>query len=1088
MRSPLKLRLLGRFEARLGSGPPLVFATRKSQALLACLALRMGHSQPRDSLIALLWGDADPPRARQNLRQALTEVRRLLRGNPGLVSDRETVALRGNGVESDVMAFDRLLSERTPDALEQALNLYRGELLEGFSLDEEAYEDWLGTARERMRMRAVQGLAELLVQQVNTEQDEKAISTATRLVDLEPYHEPAHRALMRLHQRQGRRGLALRQYQLCVRVLQQELGTEPEEETRLLYQDIVACPPAPGSGMSAAHAAAGGTAQMLVSHDAPLIGRDVEIEALGDALRSAWRDKGGTALLLGEAGIGKSRLAEELAALASTNGGRVLTGRSFELERLLPFRPWADALRSGGITADSAELADFNPVWRTELSRILPEWSAAWVQADSVSEDRLRVYDAFAQLLVHLARQRPLLVLLEDLHWADEPSLRLLAFVHRRIASHCVLLLATARNDEPESASVLRRAQRELASDARAQCRTLAPLSRSALESLVRRLLRGGHAAPEIDERVERIWSMSEGNPFVALEAVRAMGHDAATPASGALDLPRRVREMIAARLELLEMDALALASTAAVIGREFDFDLLQRSAGFDAGAAASALEKLVRRRVLHPVGEGFAFTHERIREVAYAQLLQPRRRLLHERVALTMETLYADDPSPHLAALGSHFAEAGAWEKAVAYLRRAGHQAHQRSANREAAVSFQRALHALGRLPHNRASNALSIDLRLDLQSSLVLLGELPHIVEHLRQARADAEALGDRSRLGRVLVHATHCAWWLGDCDAALESGTVAEAIASGGEDVSLQVMANYRLGQVHLSRGDYLRARELFGRALALLPQDRLNERFGMPSLPGVVSRTFLAWTLVSLGEFEAARRTAEEGMRVAEAAGHPYSTTIACRGVALAPLACGDYLLAVSPLEKALEICRRRELPFMTPWITGDLGRAYALGGRYDEAVALLEQSLNESESLRMMMIHPRDVAALAEVQMLAGRRADARGSIDRALRLARAHKQRGVEAEALKVLGDIASHDANGRQLAASAYRDSLTLAESLGQAPLAAECHMSIGAWYAVGGAAELAREHMNEAATRYRNLGMTRRLEQVRTALGSVA
>jgi len=1084
IRSRLNLRLLGRFEVRLGSGPPLAFATRKSQALLACLALRPGQPQTRERLAALLWGESDQARARQNLRQALTELRKTLKDNSGLLIGRDAVALEEGQFDCDVTTFEQLLAQGTPDALEQAIALYEGELLDGFSLTDAAYEEWLHAERSRLRTQAVRGLASLLARQIDTRQDEKAVRTATQLVELEPFHEPAHRALMRLHHRQGRRAIALRQYQLCVRVLQRELGTEPEESTRLLYQEIVARQP----GQQRESVAALRPPLLLQAHDAPLVGREAEMTTLREAVRLAWRDGGRSALVLGEAGIGKSRLTDELAAFASASGGRVFAGRSFELEQLLPFRPWADALRAGHIATDCPELADFSPVWRAALTRLFPDWETAGAEADMAFDDPVRLYDAVAQLLGHLAKAQPILFVLEDLHWADESSLRLLAYLNHRIASAAVLLVATARDDEPEASPVLRRVLRELGSDSRGCRLTLAPLSRAEMETLVHRLLRADRSPAAVKELVERIWSMSEGSPFVTVEAVRALGHADASAASASLDLPERVRDMIAARLELLDEDARELAATAAVIGRELDFDVLQNAVGIDANATARALEKLVRRGVLQPVGERFAFVHERIREVVTAQLLQPHRRLLHQRVAEAIERFYVDSPALHLAALGAHFEEAGAWQKAVDYLRRAGIQAHERSANREAAVCFERALRLLDQLPRNRDSDALAIDLRLDLQSSLILLGELPRIVDHLREARAVAEATGDQPRLGRVLIHATHCAWWLGDCDAGVESGTAAESIARESNDVSLQIMANYRLGQVYLSRGEYQRARELFRRALALLPQDRQSERFGMPSLPAVVSRTFLTWTLVLLGEFNAARATAAEGARIAELSGHPYSTTIACRGVALTPLAQSDYPSAIAPLERALEICQRQELPFMTPWIAGDLGRAYALCGRTDEAVALLERTAQDSETLRMMMIHPRDVTALAEAYLLACRRAEAKHTIDRAVSLARAHKQRGVEAEALKILGDTVALEPDGRDRAAEAYRDSLALADALGQRGLVAECHLAIGSLCASDGSAELAQEHLRSAAVRFRELEMGRGLEQANARLRSLA
>ncbi|MCG6875758.1 MAG: AAA family ATPase [Betaproteobacteria bacterium] len=1091
MRSHLKLQLFGPFEARLGSGPPVTFSTRRSQALLACLALRPGRAHSRESLTALLWGEADDTRARQSFRQALTDLRKSLKDAPGLLISRESVALREQDIDSDVATFEGLLAQGTPEALEQAIELYRGELLDGFSLPEAAYEEWLRGERDRVRTLAMQGFARLVDRQMEAAQDDKAIRTATQLVEFEPFHEPAHRALMRLYHRQGHRAAALRQYQLCVQVLRRELGVEPEEETIALYQEIVARQPAshaPAASATGAAVPVAGTwpLQLLQAHDTPLIGRATEMAALRDALARAWEEAGSTALVLGEAGIGKSRLAEELAAHAVASGGRVFAGRSFELERILPFRPWTDAFRDGRLTADCPELAGFATAWQVELVRLFPDWETPGSVARGQSEDRVRLYEAVAQLLAHLARQQPILMILEDLHWADDSSLRLLAFLHHRIAPSRVLLLGTARDDEVDASPDLGRFLHALGADPRICRLTLAPLPQNELGSLVRELLRAGTSPAATEEVVARIWGMSEGNPFVAVEATRALGQRQPST-QPAPELPERVRTMIAHRLEELDADARELAATAAVIGRELDFPLLQHAAGTDARSTAVALEKLVRRRVLHPVGERFAFTHERIREVAYGQLLPPRRRLLHERVALAMEELYAGNLVPYLTALGAHFGEAGAWEKAAAYMRHAGIRAHERSASREAATCFERALDSLERLPHTPASDALAIDLRLDLQSSLIVLGELPRIVDYLREARTLAEAIDDRQRLGWILTHATHCSWWLGDCDAAVESGTAAATIAQELGDVSLQIVANYRLGQARWSRAEYGEARNLLVRALELLPEDRVHELFGMSSLPAVVSYTFLSWAERLLGELDAGDAHAKEGVRIAEAAEHPYSAMIAYHALALGPLVRGDFPAAIATAGQALEICRKRELWFIMPWIAGELGRAYALSGRTGEAVPLLERTVEETERLRMMMIHPLHLAVLAEAYMLVGRHTDAFHTIEQALRLARAHKQRGFEAEALKILGDITGREAEGRQRAEQAYQDCLALAESLGMRPLTAICQLAIGELHARHHDVPGARTRFDSAAIGFRDLEMAYWAKQANEGLAAL-
>src|SRR5262245_1793014 len=236
----LTLLLLGGFQARLGLDPPLLLPA-KAQALLAYLALRPGQTHPRDKLAALLWGATDDEHARSSLRHTLFDIRQTVRGvSPDpLLSVGKTVALRSDALDVDVRTFEQLIAEGTPAALEQAAALYQGDLLEGLSVDEPPFEEWLLAERERLRELALEALARQLAHQAKSQATERAIQTALRLLALDPLQEPVHRTLMRLYARQGRRSAALKQYQVCLGVLRRELRAEPEPETRRLYQDIL---------------------------------------------------------------------------------------------------------------------------------------------------------------------------------------------------------------------------------------------------------------------------------------------------------------------------------------------------------------------------------------------------------------------------------------------------------------------------------------------------------------------------------------------------------------------------------------------------------------------------------------------------------------------------------------------------------------------------------------------------------------------------------------------------------------------------------------------------------------------------------
>jgi DNA-binding SARP family transcriptional activator len=247
----LHLTFLGGFEARQVAGPVVVLARRKAQALLAYLVVEPGEAHLRDKLAALLWGDSSDQRARQSLRQTLLALRQALpQTDPELLRiDADTVAVDRRAVQVDALDLGQLVVEGTPEALAQAAALYAGDFLEGLSVQEPRFEEWLIRERERLRELALEALAKLLAHQIETAADQEGIRTAGRLLTLDPLQEPVHRALMRLYARHGRRGAALRQYQICVAALRRELGVAPETATRQLYiaGRVKARPPS-GSG------------------------------------------------------------------------------------------------------------------------------------------------------------------------------------------------------------------------------------------------------------------------------------------------------------------------------------------------------------------------------------------------------------------------------------------------------------------------------------------------------------------------------------------------------------------------------------------------------------------------------------------------------------------------------------------------------------------------------------------------------------------------------------------------------------------------------------------------------------------------
>jgi len=1072
----LTLSLLGGFQARLDGGPMLAVPA-KAQALLAYLAARPGQAHPRDKLAALLWGGTGQEQARSNLRHTLFTIRQAVRGlSPAvLVAEAQAVALEPAAVDVDVLSFGKLVAEGTAEAFERAAALYQGELLEGLSIDEPPFEEWLLAERERLRELALEALARLLAHQAKSQATERAIRTAIRLLALDPLQEPAHRTLMRLYARQGRRSAALKQYQVCVGVLRRELGAEPEPETRRLYQDILqqrvsesAEPEARLTRTTSRTRPAGPVGE------GPLIGREGELAQLRRALDEVRGGLGRVVVIVGEAGVGKSSLVTVVGADARERGARLLLGRCYESQQVLPFGPWVDALRGGGVSQEAETLQDLAPVWRAELSRLLPEVSAPGLPAPS--DDLLRLFESVAQLVERLTTQGPVALVLEDLHWADEMSLRLFAFVTRRTRTGPALIVATAREEELASAPVLQRVLDEVTTESHVMRMLLSALSRADTAALVRSLARRGSDETLIARLSERMWAASGGNPFIIVETMRAFDDGAVTEPTSSLPLPERVRQVIAGRLERLSQRGQQLAAVAAVIGREFEFPVLQIAAGLGVRDAAEGVEELVRRRVLHGLGERLDFTHERVREVVRDRLLAPHRKFLHGQLTKAIEEVYAENLEPHYAALGLHCSESEIWGKAATYLRQAGIQAVARSAYSEAVAFLTQALGALRRLPATRETTELTIDVHLDIRNALIVLSEWARMGDHVREAEGLARTLGDQHRLGRIANFMLNQCMFTGDYDGAVRFGREALGIARTLGDRSIEVTATTNLGSVYSARGEFSDAATFLERNVAL-EGDLRYERFGSVSIQSAWSAAHLADVLSELGRFDEAIGHAEASVQIAEEADNPFTLNFGLFALGRAHLRRGDLPRATRVLERGLELCRTRRIVYWTPSVAAALGVAHALASRADEALPLVAGAVEEFRR-RPNHFRPAVIPLYAGMTYLsAGRIDEATGHAREALALTRRLKARTAEAYALCLAGDVAS--AGCAEDAPGYYRDALALAGGLGMRPLVAHSHLGLGKLYRRTGKWQEAEEHIATAAAMFREMDMRFWLER---------
>jgi tetratricopeptide (TPR) repeat protein len=591
----------------------------------------------------------------------------------------------------------------------------------------------------------------------------------------------------------------------------------------------------------------------------------------------------------------------------------------------------------------------------------------------------------------------------------------------------------------------------------------------------------------------------TEGNPFFIEESVRSLvetqalegergGYRLTRPLQS-FQVPATATAMIAARVDRLTPEDKRLLQAAAVIGTDVPFALLQAVADepedrLRLGLAHLQATEFLYETRLFPDLE-FTFRHALTHEVAYGTLLTERRRALHARIASAMEALYADRLEEHVERLAHHALRGEVWDKAVAYLRQAGTRAVARSAYREAVTCFEQALSSLARLPETRQTVESSIDLHFDLRNALQPLGEMAKLLDHLQEAERRARALDDQRRLGWASAYLSHYFWMVGRPREALSFGQNGLTIAETLGERPLGVTAVLYLGYASFTAGDYRQASSHFRKTVGLVEGGLERERYGTAVFPAAVAPTFLALALAELGEFDDGIAHGQEGIRIAEGLEHPYSLALAWSNLAGLYSVKGDLAHAVRLLERALALCREADVPVMALYVMGFLAHAYALCGRTEEGMSMGLELLTGAATMGLRSFSANLFNSIGEACLLAGRTDPALAFAGQAATMARGLGQRGGEAWALRLLGEIAFHGASAElETAEGHFHEALALAIELGMRPLTAHCHLGLGKIYARVDKPEQAREHLTTASTMFREMGMTFWLGQAEAEL----
>jgi class 3 adenylate cyclase/tetratricopeptide (TPR) repeat protein len=831
------------------------------------------------------------------------------------------------------------------------------------------------------------------------------------------------------------------------------------------------------------------------------VGRDAEIEQIRRALALGHEGRGQVVAIVGEPGVGKSRLVYEFTRSHRTQDWLVLEAGSLSYGKATSYLPVIDLLKAYFKIDDRETHRDIRekvtgklltldralePILPAVLALLdVPVEDAPW-QALDPAQRRQRTLDGVKRLLLRESENQPLLVVFEDLHWIDAETQALLDSLVESLPTARVLLLVNYR-PEYQHAWGGKTYYLQLRID---------PLRPETADALLTALLGEDQTLAPL-KRV--LIARTEGNPFFLEESVRTLaetqvlvgerGAYRVTTAPDTWQIPATAQAILAARIDRLAPEDKRLLQAAAVIGKDVPFALLQAIADVPADTLHQGLRHLqgaefLYEATLFPDLE-YTFKHAFTHEVGYGSLLQDRRRALHARIVQAIEALYPERLTEQVERLAHHAARGELWEKAFAYLREAGTKAAGRSAHRDAVSHFERALAVLRYLPKTEESRKAAIDVRFACRSSLLPLGELDGILHHLREAETMAQGLADQRRLGWASTYMTIHFSMIGQNEQGLASGQRAVALAAAVGDVRLQVVASAYLGQAEYRAGEYRLAVERLRWSVASLTGDLVRERLGQAALPAVYCRTLLASSLAELGEFSEGTARAQEAIQIAEALDHPFSLGLAFHGTGRLYLCKGDVQKAVAALERGHDVCRARVVGHWLPVICASLGLAYATTGRPAEAFPLLEQTLERLTSAQMMIYQSLLLTSLSETYLLAGRTDDASQRAQEALRVSCDRGERGVQAHTIRLLGEIAAHhDPPEVEQAEAHYRNAGALADERGMRPLMAHCHLGLGKLYHRTGDRAKAQEHLTNAATMYREMDMGFWLEKVEVEL----
>ncbi|MEQ1909154.1 MAG: BTAD domain-containing putative transcriptional regulator [Vicinamibacterales bacterium] len=964
----LTVELLGGFRVFTDGRSEVRPPSLRQQELIALLILHARNAPiPRQRIAGSVWAESSDSQALTNLRRELHHLRDGWPALDALIeAGSRTLAWRGSTrTEVDLLAFEAAARNGANGdhvALREAARLYQGDLLP------DCTAEWIEVDRERCRQTARSVLARLVGVLEQDRAYGDAIEVAQQLLRLDPLDEPAWCALMRCHARRGERAAALHLYQQCAALLKKELGVQPSAATRMTYREILdldaAVPIAPAPPRTSVY---------------PLVGRSAEWHAALSAWRAAEGGRPGLLVIRGEAGIGKTRLAEELVDWCRLQGITAVTARSYGGEGSLAYAPIASWLKSDALRAPLAKL-DASKL--TDVARLHPGAISARPELPAPdgqleSWQRLRFFESLAQAFRVAA---PIAMVLDDLQWADADTIEWLQYFLRAAAGTRCLVVATVRAEEEQDNPPLLRLLRQLERDALLTAVVLGPLDQEATAQLA-----GAVAEHALDDQtLARTYRDTEGHPLFIVE--RGRMELAQEPGASVDNALSRVQSVVAARLALLSTEARSTAEVAAALGRDFRFDMLAQVSDLEEDALVRAVDELWQRHIVRvQADERWDFSHDRIREVAYSFIGPARARLIHRRIAQAMELLFANRLDEVSASIAGHLDRGGQAARAVPFLERAAAVATRVSANEEAIRCLTQALALLETLPPGRDRDEQELGLRSNL--SVVLNSTRGYAAPDIEGNLERVFLLSGSSDGGEVPVRWLWVAFthrfMLGDLKGAREAAE--RALERSADDPSCRCEAHHAMGGLLMSVGELEPSRAHFEASLSAY-DERHPQRSALGSDLGVFAHAWYSHALWLLGEEDAALAHADHGVALAHRQDHPYSQTVALAYAGMLHHMRRDPERVLECAQAAVALCERNGFAYYGDWCHILIGWVRGRE-RPAEGIEVIESALTRLDEIRAQARRAFYLSLLADTYLRAGDRARAASIVNEAIAIA-----------------------------------------------------------------------------------------------------